>query len=297
MDNDTQSGLRTHVFLDLCIRAFLGLVLVFWSGVILYVVGIQLIVKWNDVSGGYGVGSSDSYGSTSLSGGGSCNVAVIPLSGELFVTTADADTNGGSAAHDIVASISSAESDDSIKGIVLQINSPGGSPVGGEMIADALRGAKKPTVALIQDMGDSAAYLAASGASTIIASAMSDVGDIGVTSSYIDYSGSDLKAGNTFVQLSAGKYKDAGNPDKPLTAEEKKLFQANIDDVYETFVSIVARNRNLPIDTVRTLADGSPMTGNKGLEKHLVDTLGNMDTARDWFAQKFGKDDEPVLCQ
>jgi protease-4 len=220
----------------------------------------------------------------------------VPLDGELFVSQLDATAGSGSAANDVVAQIEQATNDDSIKGIVLRINSPGGSPVGGEMIAQALRAAGKPTVALIQDLGDSAAYFAATGGDWIIASPFSDVGDIGVTSSYVDNSKADTKNGQTFVQISTGKYKDAGNPDKMLTDDERALLQKNVDEAYATLVDEIALNRSMPTSTVKALANGASMPASEAIGKGLVDELGGATAAREWFVTKLA-DKDVTLCR
>ena len=229
--------------------------------------------------------------------GDECNIAVVRLENDFLYAT-DAAQSGASVgfgADVIVSQIEQAKDDDQIKGVLLEVDSPGGSPVGGEMIARALKALGKPSVALIYDMGDSAAYFAATGASTIIASPFSSVGDIGVTSSFVDYSGSNAKAGNTFEQISSGKYKDAGNPDKPLTSDELALLQKNVDEEYQTLVNEIALNRHMSTTTVIALADGAAVPGSEALSKGLVDQLGDLSTARDWFSKKLHGDDV-VLC-
>ena len=229
--------------------------------------------------------------------GDSCNIAVVRLENdELYATDVAQSSNGvGYGADVLAAQINQAKEDDSIHGVLLEVDSPGGSPTGGEMIANALKGLGKPSVALIYDQGDSAAYFAATGATAIIASPFSSVGDIGVTSSFVDYAGSNTKAGNTFEQISSGKYKDAGNPDKPLTAEELALLQKNVDQEYQTLVHEIAQNRNMPVSTVMSLADGADMPGSEALGKGLVDALGDRTTALNWFAKKLHRSDI-TLC-
>ncbi len=78
--------------------------------------------------------------------------------------------------------------------------------------------------------------------------------DIGVTGSYLDQSGSDIKAGNKFIQIAAGTYKDAGNPDNPLTPAGQALFQRNVDDMYQTLIKEIAQNRGMTVGAVQTLA-------------------------------------------
>ena len=97
-----------------------------------------------------------------------------------------------------------------------------------EEVVNALKNATKPTIALIREGGVSAAYYAASGADIIFASENSDVGSIGITMSYMDNTKKNQAEGLTYNQLSIGKYKDSGDPDKPLTAEEKELFMRDI---------------------------------------------------------------------
>lgn len=227
--------------------------------------------------------------------GESCNIAVVPLSGELFVTPGDASYNSGASANTIAAQIGQAEQDDQIKGIMLLVNSPGGSPVGGEVIAKAMKAAKKPTLALIQDLGDSAAYLASTGAKYIVASAMSDVGDIGVTGSYVDYSGENAKNGAQFVQISAGKYKDAGNPERPLSAEEKALLQKSVDEEYATLVDEISSNRQIATSTVTNLANGASEPGSVAIHDHLIDEIGGTTEATMWLGKAAKV--KAVLCK
>ena len=229
--------------------------------------------------------------------GDECDIAVVQLENEqLFATNATQMSYGsGYGADVLVAQINQAKEDDHIRGVLLEVDSPGGSPVGGEIIANALKTLGKPSAALIYDEGDSAAYFAATGASTIIASPFSSVGDIGVTSSFVDYSGSNTKAGNTFEQISSGKYKDAGNPDKPLTAEELALLQKNVDEEYQTLVGEIAQNRHMPVGVVTALADGAAIPGSEALAKGLVDQLGDQSTAASWFAKQLHQKNV-VLC-
>ena len=187
-------------------------------------------------------------------------------------------------------------SDPSIKAILLQIDSPGGDPVAGEDIATALKHATKPTVALIADEGDSAAYWAATGAQTIFASANSSIGDIGVTQSYLDDEKENEQNGLTFISLTAGKYKDAGNPDAPLTPEEKALLERDLNIEMQNFISSVAQNRNLlPMASVTAIANGSSMLGQMALQDGLIDKIGNIYDVEDYLKGKIGKN--VTLCE
>ena len=233
--------------------------------------------------------------------GADCNIAVIPLTGQIFASQANADAqthidgSANTSGEAVVTALERAKNDSSIKGVALRVDSPGGSPTGGEMIANALKALGKPSAAWITDSGDSAAYLASTGATTIIASSFSDVADIGVTGSYLDQSGSNTQNGSKFQQISAGTYKDVGNPNAPLTPAGKAYLQKNVDDDYQTLIHEIATNRHLSLDAVKALADGSSMTGAMAMGTGLIDALGGQAETQKWFAQKLPRDTVPVL--
>lgn len=224
-----------------------------------------------------------------------CTVAVVPVSGA--ISTLENEDELTAVADEINNLIYQAETADNIKGILLEIDSPGGNAVASEMIMNAVKRAAKPTVALIREQGTSGAYLAATGADTIIASRMSDIGSIGVTQSYVETAGEIAKDGKKYVQLSAGKYKDMGDPDRPLTDEERAIVMRDLNATHAAFIELVAKNRNLPVEDVKKLADGSSMLGEMALQNKLIDAIGDEDTAMDWFRDKVGKNAEVVICE
>jgi len=211
-----------------------------------------------------------------------CNVQGIKLYGGLYTYKNGASDGTGqlskdvASSEDITAAIEKANKDSSIKAILLQVDSSGGSPVGGWEIAEALKHSNKPTVALIRERGDSAAYLSASGAKYVIASANSDVGSIGVTMSYLGNVDKNTTDGLTFYELSEGKFKDAGNPDKVLTQEEGDLFMRDVKVLYNNFVKYVSENRHMDIKKVTELADGSSMLGQMAKDNGLIDQVGGI---------------------
>jgi len=113
------------------------------------------------------------------------------------------------------------ENDEYIGALIVEIDSYGGYPVASEEITNALKRMKTPVIALIRESAASGAYLIATGADKIYASEASDVGSIGVTMSYLDYSEQNKDQGIIYQQLSSGKFKDSGDPDKELTEEEE----------------------------------------------------------------------------
>lgn len=228
-----------------------------------------------------------------------CNIQGIELHGDIvtYISPADLDEEGNiivdqTASENISYAIEQAEKDDKIKAILLEIDSYGGSPVAAEEIANALKQAKKPTVALIREGGVSGAYLSATGADIIFASKNSDVGGIGVTMSYLDSSKKNQEQGLTYNRLSSGKFKDTGDPDKELSAEEIKLLMRDVNIVYQNFVKAVAENRGLDIEKVRKLADGSTMMGEMALRNGLIDQIGGVFEVKEYLKEKIGEDAE-----
>lgn len=242
-----------------------------------------------------------------------CNVATVRLYGDLYSFVAKNDDRRSSStpdlanpndpaglrayvstSDDVVRSIEDAAADPSVKAIVMEVDSPGGSGYAGRAIKLALERSGKPTVALIKEIGASAAYWASLGAGRIFASPLSDVGSIGVTSSYLDQSGYDQQNGYDFVQVSTGPYKDTGNPDKPTTKDDYNFLLAQVQAEYEIFVDDVAEARHLSREATLALADGSWMLGGKAKEVGLVDEVGDhVDVAR-YLAQTLGE--EAVFC-
>lgn len=229
-----------------------------------------------------------------------CTVRGIELHGMIMTYLpihAENDTyfNYDSVSSENVAyAIKQANEDEKIKAIVVEVDSPGGSPVAGEEISNAIKNSKKPVVAYIRETGASSAYWSISSASKIFASENSNVGDIGITSSYVSDAAKNAKDGLIYEQLSAGKYKDAGNADKPLTAEEKALFMRDVNIIYENFIKDVAQNRNIPIDKVSSMADGATVLGLKGKELGLIDEIGGLPEVEQYLEKTTGE--KPEIC-
>lgn len=229
-----------------------------------------------------------------------CSVIGINLHGTLWTYIPPQNEDDPFTDNDIVASedinylIKQANEDDEIKAILIEADSFGGLPVAGEEVANALKNSEKPTVAVIRQSGLSAAYWAVTGADHIFASRNSDIGSIGVTSSYLQNVGKNQKDGNDYVQLSSGKYKDAGDPDRPLTEEERQLFLRDIKIVHENFIEDVANNRGIPVTDVQKIADGSSVLGDRAKELRLIDDIGGIREAEKYLESIIGE--KPEVC-
>lgn len=228
---------------------------------------------------------------------GVCTIAFMPIEGTILPFRGLVDEPLITTPSDVESFIKTAENEPGITGIIFEINSPGGTPVASERIAEVIRNTELPVVAVVGDVAASGGYLAAAAADHIIASPMSDVGSIGVNMSYVENSKQNEEEGLTYVQLTSAEFKDAGSPDRPITDAERAMFQADLDSVHDAFVSLVATYRNLDIGTVEALANGASMPGTRALESKLIDSLGGFAEARGVMSALIGKSlDETVIC-
>lgn len=225
-----------------------------------------------------------------------CNVVGIELRGELY-TYVPRDEEGKkvegyedvATSEDLIYYLSDADYTDNIKAVVIEVDSYGGSPAAAEEIERAIKDMHKPVVAFIREAGVSAAYYAISPADYIFALKSSDVGSIGVTQSYVDNVSNNQKEGYSFVELSSGKFKDAGSPDKPLTQEERNLFMRDLKIIHENFIKSVSENREIAIEKVRAIADGSSVLGEQAKELGLIDEIGDYAIAVDYLSELIGE--------
>ncbi len=220
---------------------------------------------------------------------GNGNVAIIPVDG--VIQTGGSSSLFGEAvasSTQIVGWIENADRNPSVKAIIFEINSPGGSPVASEEIANAIKATNKTTVAWIREMGTSGAYWVASSCDMIVADRMSITGSIGVISSYLDFSGLMDDYNVTYQRLVSGKYKDIGSPYREMTAEEEALWQQEIDQMHEFFIQEVAQNRKMSIEKTRELATGLFYTGYSAKENGLIDELGGKKEAISYIEQNLG---------
>ncbi|MEK6950638.1 MAG: signal peptide peptidase SppA [Nanoarchaeota archaeon] len=216
------------------------------------------------------------------------NVARIPIQGLITGDGQNYLSQETTSSQTIVQFIQDAERNPQIKGILIEINSPGGSAVASDEIATAIKRAEKPVIALIREVGASGGYWVASAADYIIANRMSITGSIGVLSSYLEFSGLMDKYGVNYERLVAGRYKDIGSPFTPLTDEKREILQGKLDQIHAFFIEEIAANRKLNQSRVRELATGEFFLGVEARELDLVDELGDLSTAEEYLKQTYG---------
>lgn len=226
-----------------------------------------------------------------------CNVAGVAFRGDLYTyynPELQSEDNIASS-EDIIWFLEEAEKVSNIEVIILEVDSWGGSPVAAEELAHAIRQRiTKPVIAQIREAGTSAAYWAASAADRIFASAISDVGSIGVTYSYIDQSKLNEQEGYTFNQVSTGKFKDYMNPEKPLTDEERALLERDAAVIHDIFVREVAEHRGMSVEEVQVLADGSSLPGVLAKDAGLIDEIGGLYEIENYIRNAYNI--EPNIC-
>jgi protease-4 len=191
--------------------------------------------------------------------------------------------------------------DDSIKAIILHVNSPGGGVAASEEIYRAVKrlrdDKKKYIVAAIESVGASGAYYVSSATKKIYADDGSIVGSIGVISEWVNYGDLMRWAKLKEVVMKAGEFKDTGNPTRDLTPAEREYLQSLIDNMHSQFIQAVADGRRLKVQDVRAIADGKVWTGQQALSMKLIDQVADFQAAVADTAKSVGIKGEPTLVR
>lgn len=184
-------------------------------------------------------------------------------------------------AHEVVEFLHELRTDESVKGVLLRIDSPGGSVAPSQELYQAVQelAKVKPVVVSMGTVAASGGYYAAAPATLIVANPGSITGSIGVRAEYVNIQGLLDKLGLKSDLLVTGKLKGAGSPTQPLTKEQRAYLMALIFDLHQQFVTDIATARGMDEAAVAKLADGRAMTGRQALELKLVDKLGGQELA------------------
>lgn len=189
--------------------------------------------------------------------------------------------------------------DDSIKAIIIHVNSPGGGVAASEEIYRAVKrirdDKKKRIVASIETVGASGAYYVSAATNKIYADNGSVVGSIGVIAEWVNYGDLMRWAKLKPEILKVGEFKDTGDPTREMTPAERQYMQSLIDNMYGQFVKAVAEGRHAKVDDIKSIADGRVWTGEEALSMHLIDQVADFQTAVDDTAKSVGIKGEPTL--
>jgi len=180
------------------------------------------------------------------------------------------------------------------KALMVKIDSPGGTVVGGESLYLALRrvAEKKPVVAIMGELATSAGYMVALGADHILARQGSVTGSIGVLMQTVEVTGLLEKLGITAESIKSGPLKATPNPLEKLTPEGRDAAEEVIRDTFDLFVGMVAERRQLDRAVAERLADGRVYTGRQALANGLIDAIGGEREARAWLRAERGISDD-----
>jgi protease-4 len=254
-----------------------------------------------------------------LVGGGSVTVLVLFFAGILWLMVGSGFNDDGFssissnkiAVVDIDGVILSADKtdeqlrkfadDDSVKAIILHINSPGGGAAASqEIYHEVMRlreKTRKPIVASVESVGASGAYYIASACNKIYANDASVVGSIGVIMEWVNYGDLLRWAKLKQITLKAGELKDAGSPTRDLTPKEQAYFQGLVDNMHGQFIHDVSLGRHLPDTKIAPLATGQVWTGQQALPLGLIDRIGGFRVALIDTARSVGISGEPIVVR
>jgi protease-4 len=192
-----------------------------------------------------------------------------------------------------------ARKDDHVKAVVLRINSPGGGVTASDILYHELKKYKQETgvklVAHIMDVGASGAYYAALAADAITAQPTSVTGSIGVIMYRVDATGLMQKVGIQAVEIASADKKGLGSPFRPVSDEERRIFQGIIDSLYGRFTGLVADERRMAPEAVKKMADGRVFTSAEAQAGGLIDGTGYLEDAIELAKKKAGLAEATVV--
>jgi len=200
---------------------------------------------------------------------------------------------------DVVDQLRKFADDDSIKAIIIHVNSPGGGVAASEEIYRQVKRIrdekKKRIVASIQTVGASGAYYVSAATNKIYADNGSVVGSIGVIAEWVNYGDLMRWAKLKPEVLKVGQFKDTGDPTRELTSAERQYLQGLIDNMYGQFVQAVADGRHAKVSDIKSVADGRVWTGQQAMDMHLIDQIADFRAAILDTAKSVGISGEPTL--
>ncbi|MBU1076860.1 MAG: signal peptide peptidase SppA, partial [Spirochaetes bacterium] len=202
--------------------------------------------------------------------------------------------NLATGAESIIKQLKDVEGNPHIKGVILRIDSPGGSVIASDMIYEQilkLREAGKYVVASLGGIAASGGYYIACGADHIVSTPYTLTGSIGVFTMKLELSGLFKKYDIKSTTIKKGPYSDIFSWDRKLTKDEREKMEASLNKIHTRFKNIIHQNRKIDNDELDLIADGSIFTGNQAKKINLVDQLGGTTAAIEWIKKKFNMDD------
>lgn len=231
-----------------------------------------------------------------VSGKGGDKVLLVDIKGMISnkkkVSALGVEMNAGLVDH-VRETLKKAEKDEKVKALILRINTPGGTVTSSDIIYHEIKTFKErkniKVYAIVMDLAASGGYYVAQAADHIIVHPTSLTGSIGVIALKVNMSGLMEKVGVDFEVVKSGDHKDFLSPFRPLSEDEREIFQKTIDNLHQRFVSTIEDNRKqLNRGQIEKLADGRIYTSQQALDAKLVDQIAYMDEAEEYIKKDLG---------
>jgi protease-4 len=210
-------------------------------------------------------------------GSGKTKIVLLDVTG---VIIDNGDTTSAFSSSVLLTQMDQVLTDERVKGVVIRVDSPGGTVIDSELIYDKILELQQAGIKVGVSMGSVAAsggYYIAAPADFIYANPATITGSIGVVFSIPNYQKAADWLGYSETKITSGNMKDIGNPLRPMTNEERAVYQSLVDESYDRFVEIIVNGRNMPKEEVLTLADGRIYSGKQAKQLNLVDELGSLE--------------------
>lgn len=177
---------------------------------------------------------------------------------------------------------------DNVKGLIIRIDSPGGTTAGSEAIYEAVRkiAKDKPVAAVMDTVAASGGYITAIAADHIVARGNTITGSIGVIFQWAEFSKLLETVGVQMQEIKSGDLKAEPSPFKPLSEKAREVSTLMVQDSFAWFTGLVAERRKLPLDKVKILSDGRVYTGRQAVAEKLIDELGGEEKAIAWMRRE-----------
>ena len=209
-----------------------------------------------------------------------CNVGVVSIDGSIDTNRADGQLDSLT----IAQTIRSLGTENK-KALLVLIDTPGGTASAAEEIARALDDVNLPTAALVRGRALSGGYWVAASTDHIIAQSTAMVGNIGVTSSYLEETELNKQKGYTFREITSGEYKEVGNVNKFLSTVHRQYLQDRTNEIFKIFESVVKVQRGLNQEELNRVADGKFYIAEEALRLRLIDEVGGIAETKAYLAK------------
>jgi protease-4 len=212
-------------------------------------------------------------------------IAIVYIEGPIF------------SSEDIVDELKDYEDDDSIKAVILRVNSPGGGVAPSQEIYEEVKrvAEKKHVVTSMGALAASGGYYVSSPSSKIVANPGTLTGSIGVIMEIPNVEGLMDKVGIKTEVIKSGEFKDLGSAFREMSKKDREVLQSLITDVYDQFIIDVSKSRDIPEEELRKFADGRIFSGRQALDLGLVDELGGLERTIELAAELAGIEGEPDI--